>query len=332
MKHRRKLLLVGVLVVGAVLLLWWWTQPAQKTVPPQAARISSPPAQAKAIASTSVSTQDQKERRKTTVENILNVLGTSISFYGKVIDQNGDPVPDANVQYGAIDKFDADGSRYEGKSDANGLFSISGIKGAVLTVGVWKEGYYNINDKSDGAFAYGAGVDPTRKEPPKKDKPAVFILQKMGVAEPLIQVSSRQIDVPRTGQPIRVDFANGQTGRGGLQIASWIGDSNKRPFDWRYELSVPGGGLVERKGQFDFEAPDQGYQPSIEVKMAADAKQWTSRLAKEYFAKLGDGKYARFSVRFYAGDRSFVVLESYLNPAPGSRNLEFDPKKVVKSP
>ena len=100
-----------------------------------------------------------------------------------------------------------------------------------------------------------------------------------------------------------IDLATGRTGQGSLQVASWIGDSKQRPFDWRYLLSVAGGGLVERKGQFDFQAPVDGYQPAIEVNMAATAEQWTSRLTRQYFARLADGRHARFSIRFYAGSR-----------------------------
>jgi hypothetical protein len=36
------------------------------------------------------------------------------------------------------------------------------------------------------------------------------------------------------------------------------------------------------------------------------------------------------TLKFYAGDRNFIVFESYLNAKPGSRNLEFDPQKTVK--
>src|SRR5438552_1090628 len=61
--------------------------------------------------------QAQAARRKAAVENILGALATPITFYGKVIDQNGDPVSNANVKYGTIDRFDAEGSHYNGKSD-----------------------------------------------------------------------------------------------------------------------------------------------------------------------------------------------------------------------
>jgi hypothetical protein len=37
-----------------------------------------------------------------------------------------------------------------------------------------------------------------------------------------------------------------------------------------------------------------------------------------------------FLLKFYADDRNFIFFESYLNPEPGSRNLEFHPQKTVK--
>jgi hypothetical protein len=269
--------------------------------------------------------------RNQTVQKVLGILATPIAFYGRVIDQRGDPVPDATINYTALDKFDESGSAYQGRSDSNGNFSISGIRGAALSVGVRKQGYYPILDKSNASFAYGVGPDPTRKEPPTKESPAVFILQKQGPTEALIRTGGGQTDIPRDGRPLNFDLATGKAGRGDLQIQTWIGDSNQRRFDWSYRLSIPGGGLIERTGQFDFEAPEEGYQSSIELKMPATAEKWSSDLPKEYFAKLPNGTYARFSIEFYAGHRNFVVLTSYLNPAPGSRNLEFDSAKQIKA-
>jgi hypothetical protein len=272
----------------------------------------------------------RNSQRKTAVQNTLAMLGTPITFYGKVLDQNGLPVSHAVIDYGLIDRFDADGSKYSGKSDASGNFSIQGIKGAVLTVGVMKSGYYNIHGKSNASFAYGIGADATRKPPPTRENPAVFVLQKMGATEPLIQIKSRQFDVPKSGRPLLIDLATGRMGRGDLQIESWIGNSTDRRFDWRYRLSVPGGGLVVRNGQFDFEAPADGYLDFIELGMTANSAAWTSDFKKDYFVKLADGKYARLAINYYPGDRNFVVLDSYLNPRPGSRNLEFDPAKQIK--
>ena len=172
------------LVIVAV-VLWLWLRPAKEIDPNKTAGASPPTPNASPSVSlttpqtTVALTQPGQAtvRRNETVGKILSVLATPITFYGKVIDQNGGAVSNANVTYGTIDKFDADGSHFESKSDANGYFSISGIKGAVLTVGVWKDGYYSIDSKSDAAFAYGVGPDATRKEPPTRENPALFILQ-----------------------------------------------------------------------------------------------------------------------------------------------------------
>ena len=325
---------IGLLVVLAVLLFWLTRSPrvGERAVA-QSEESKAPGATsvpAAADVSNSPTPSAEAERRNQALEQVTDAFNTPIAFYGRVIDQNGNPVTDADVGYTAADKFNASGSHYTGKSDTEGLFQISGIKGGGLLVGVGKHGYYPVNGKSSGSFAYGMGADSYRQAAPTKDNPAIFLLHKGGATEPLIQVSSRQIDVPRTGQTMSIDLATGQTGQGSLQVASWIGDSKQRRFDWRYLLSVAGGGLVERKEQFDFQAPVDGYQPAIEVNMAATAEQWTSRLTRQYFARLADGRHARFSIRFYAGSRNFVVLESYLNPNPGSRNLEFDPNKVAQ--
>jgi hypothetical protein len=337
-RYRIGIISIGLLIVATVLVLSWLQK--HNKINREQIRVSSAsgtaansfPSSGHGITAKSASPSGQRDEvhRRETVAKITTVLATPIEFYGKVVDQNGDPVSEAKVDYGTIDRFDANGSNYRGRSHEDGNFSISGIKGAVLTVGVQKEGYYNIHGKSDAAFAYGVGPDATRKEPPTKDNPAVFVLQKKGLAEPLIRAGGGQIDIPRTGEPLSIDLATGKPGRGDLQIEAWIGDSSQPRFDWRYRLSIPGGGLHERKGQFDFEAPSDGYESFVEINMPANAGRWSSDVPKQYFAKLPNGTYARFSTEFYAGDRNFIVFESYLNPRPGSRNLEFDPQKTVK--
>src|SRR6266550_951414 len=306
MRDRVRFTVIGSLLV-AVILIWSWLRGSHKFIDTQrdvtsTVASTAPPSQANSSITpkkqVSRNAQHDELHRKKSVAKIVSALATPITFYGRVIDQNGDPVVNATVNYTALDKFDQSGSKYQSESNAS--------------------------------FAYGIGPDSTRKEQPTENDPAVFVLQKKGVSEPLIQAEGGQIDVPRTGEPLTIDLTTGRPGRGDLQIETWVGDSSQRRFDWRYRLSVSGGGLAERKGQFDFEAPADNYQTSIDVNMSANSEQWSARPTKEYFAKLPDGRYARFSVKFYAGDRNFIVFESYLNPRPGSRNLEFDPQKTVK--
>jgi hypothetical protein len=90
-----------------------------------------------------------------------------------------------------------------------------------------------------------------------------------------------------------------------------------------------GGTLVERKGEFDFEAPLDGYIQFDEIVMPRTAERWHPDGAREYFITLADGRYARIQFKIIAGGDHFFLLESYLNPTAGSRNLEWDPKNQV---
>jgi hypothetical protein len=341
MNHRKIVIAIGLLILGA--LLWSLLKPMQlkvrsvTTEPRQASSHSgvTNPTTTPNVSPALQNAQDQVARRREVVDKIQRSLATPITFYGKVVDQNGDPVPDATVNYNALDKFDAPGSQYHGQSDANGHFSISGIGGAVLSLGVRKEGYYMIDGKSANSFAYGVGPDSARRQPPTKDNPAIFVLHKRGMAEPLIHISSRTYRIPRDGTPVEVDLTTGRVSpQGHLRVEAWTEDQVKdarQHYNWRCRISVPNGGLVERKGQFDFEAPADGYNPSDEIVMPRTAEKWQPQAKRSYFIRLAGNKYARLTFYMIAQGNHFFEIESYVNPTPDSRNLEFDPNKTVKS-
>jgi len=334
---------ISLLAVIGLLLALWWGKLGQPTHTKITAIPNSSPAAVSPSPSLSAPTanpqllETQGEHRKKTVAKVLSILATPISFYGRVVDQNGNPIPDADVDYGVIDKFDADGSNYHGKSDESGNFVITGVKGAVLTVGVRKVGYYNIHGKSDSAFAYGVGPDPTRKEPPTSDKPAIFVLQRMGSTESLLHVSSHQYKVPKSGEPLEIDLTTGKTvpmGQGNIRVERWVNDkiedANGR-FDWWFRLTAPNGGLVERQDRFAFQAPIEGYRESIEINMPTSlGEDWHYTLEKSYFIKMRNGQYARADLRIYSGHENSLVMESFINPT-GGRNLEYDATKELKS-
>jgi len=261
----------------------------------------------------------------TPVGQIVAMLNTPIEFYGKVVDQNGDPVPHARVEYSLLDKFNASGSGGETKADENGGIEIRGVRGAVLGVNVSKDGHYRIHKVSNQRFAYGRGPDSTTKPPPTKDNPAVFVLHKMGKTEPLVRTEKSAL-IPKDGTPINVDLMTGRLSpNGNLRIEAWTeAPVEGRKFTWRCRVTVPGGGLVERNGEFDFEAPEDGYEESVELGMTRDAEQWTSDQQRDYFVRLPDGRFARINFRMIAGGNHYFILDAFLNPKPGSRNLEYD--------
>ena len=341
MNHSGRNIIFCLLVVIGV-LLWWMTLSPNESEKPQLERVAtSASLQGVAVAPLPTHSVDEKQKKEQALEQVTQSFNTPIAFYGRVIDQNNNPVADARIGYSPIDNFLSSNTSYSGMSDAEGYFSIDGIKGIAHGVGVTKEGYYPVNDEYDkspsssGVFAYGIGPDSVRRAAPTKDNPAIFVLHKQGEAEPLIYVDRLKIGIPKTGQPVRIDLTRGKAGSGDLRIESWTGEKMQNHFDWKYRLSVEGGGIVERKERFDFAAPNDGYETAVEVGFSKNSDQWSDRLTRDYFLKLADGRYARFSVRLFAGgindeaDRNWVVLESYVNPTPGSRNLEFDPAKAI---
>jgi hypothetical protein len=292
---RKWIILIGLLVVAAM-VLWWLRTPQPKQPRDQVTPIPEPIPSASPHAATTTSAVQSLDRTAV-VESIQGALATPITFYGRVVDQNDDPVPDATVNYNALDKFDASGSQYQGKSDANGNFSISGIVGAALSVGVRKEGHYMIDGKSANTFAYGVGPDSVRREPPTKDDPAIFVLQKMGTAEPLIHISSRTYRIPRNGAPVEVNLTTGRvSAQGHLRVETWTEDQTKdakQHYNWRCRISLPNGGLIERYGQFDFRAPADGYRPSDYIVMLRTAEKWQPQAKRNYFIQLPEGNYGR---------------------------------------
>lgn len=349
MNQRTKLFLVaGLLLLALLLWLFLWSPSVVDggKVSPASAQTLSETAKGPEIESSvnkpmpaPSTAEEQLQRKREAVNQVKAVFSAPIAFYGKVVDQHGEPVKGALADYSAIDRFFESGSKYKSVSNDQGLFFIEKIKGAGLLVSVSKEGYYPIDGKSSASFAYGVGPDSYRKAPPTKNEPAVFVLHKMGETEPLIRIETGGITVPKNGSPVRVGLGTGSkstSDQAAIQVEAWTNNQGlepnvKQPYDWHLRVTVPGGGLVERKDQFEFLAPEDGYMSHVEFGYRKDDQPWKSRFERNYFAKLSNGTYARFKLFFTSAGDHYFTLESYLNPTSGNRNLEYDPSKVVSS-
>jgi hypothetical protein len=343
--NRRRVIFGVFVLLASFLLLWFWPQPEtasqssdQKLPPPKPssaqANLDAPSVKpAPAALNLEQTEQAQEEKKKNIIAKIVAMMSAPITFYGKVVDQNGDPVPDAHIGFSLADKFAASGSNDYMKASRDGSFSIIGVKGAVLGVNVNKEGYYQIQDVSNQRFAYGVASDGYTKPPPAKENPAVFVLQKMGQAMALIKIE-KYVRTERNGSPKQINLQTGRlTSLGNFKVEAWTNDQAKDAqghYDWKCRISVPGGGLIERKNDFAFEAPADGYRPSDEIVMPQNAERWNPQASRQYFVKLSNNHFARIEFEMVAGGDHFFSITSYLNPTPGSRNLEFDPAKAIE--
>jgi len=258
---------------------------------------------------------------------------TPITFYGRVMDQHSQPVAQADVKLSANDKpLGGPTAEYARKTDANGFFSIKGISGLTLFVKVSKPGYFVMpqtdSRKVTSSALFEYGLESIRgPHRPDKDAPVIFTLHKQGVSEPLVKIGEKNFRMARDGTPLAISVDQ-QGGSHQVILRCWNKDlqrpQGQRQYDWRLEISVPNGGLMQRKDAFDFEAPEGGYLPNDTVDMPASLpqNQWHGFAERAYFIRFEDGTFARAKLEMQAGGDHFVVWESFYNPKAGSPNLE----------
>lgn len=258
---------------------------------------------------------------------------TPISFYGRVVDQNGNPVEGAKINFSANTVPWGRGEKFSTKSDGGGNFGISGIHGRSLFVRVSKEGCYQMPGTesmagSSGDFDFGSDLGKGMHSP-SKSSPVVFMLRKAGTLEPLIARKGLRVPLQPDGTvyPVSLRRSQGAENRIRLSCRSERMPESGGAFNWSYEVTFENGELIERTDEFDFEAPTNGYQQTDSGVMSKSlpGNQWKDRVVRNFFIRFQDGTYARVALEIHAGAKPFVTLDSYLNPKPGSRNLEAGP-------
>ncbi|HKQ37130.1 MAG TPA: carboxypeptidase-like regulatory domain-containing protein [Verrucomicrobiae bacterium] len=267
---------------------------------------------------------------------LTSVFQTPIDFFGRVVDEKTNAIPAAQVRIMVGDRYPEGTTTYQRLSDENGFFSLIGVRGATLSASVVKDGYYPLEKGSVG-FTYAMREDPFLRVPhpalPTPEAPAILVLKRIGKAETLVHLPDISFPFIKDGTPLEINLAAQGMPPAVVKVEAWIFDpkgDNPARYDWRCSLSIPAGGFIERKGRFEFEAPVDGYQEFFEFAVFADTLTWRVSLQKEFFVRFGDNRFARLSFHLSTRPRQTVTLESFLNPTPGSCNLEYDASKVIE--
>ncbi len=260
-------------------------------------------------------------------------LSTPITFYGKVIDQFGDPVPMAVVDYSTNDNMSGRGTKHSTTADSAGFFSIHGA-GAALDVHVSQTGYQLVNfsppwDKlgSHRGFQY-ADVGANNQHRPDKANPVVFVLRKPGELLPLKPLKEVRFRPKADGLPVRANITpRNETTQREIIVRVWIDEKSMTAtgtFDWRFQLEPVLAGILPQDDEFAFAAPEAGYAASESVTMPATLPRpsWRESTERWYFVRFDDGVYARIKVRVAGFAGGGVTISGFLNPKSGSRNLE----------
>ena len=270
----------------------------------------------------------------------------SQNLYGRVIDQTGQPVAGVEVTgeveimngfiVGKIEK-------YETQTDTNGLFQFVGLKGASLSASISKRGF---------EIDYRLGrVAPVGGQSSRNDR-MIFIMCKLHGGEPMIHADTKGLpywysflkpneDVARINLMTCRD-ANYPSEKQStsehhydLEVALHLDgpiktNANRVLFcTWSANIGITNGGLVEIPANtiYPYEAPTEGYQPSLTLNFPTNMVGWSDQFKKNFYFKSENGKtYGRMNVEM--DNRGKLTLEIYANPG-ASRNLEFDPAKQI---
>lgn len=341
MKKRTKVKLLAVVVLAALLCLFFLkrqsNQPSEtsfKSKSTSNAKITnetvSPASQGSAnpepVHSSSQAIQAEAEQKKQEMQRTAQLWRTPILYYGKVVDESNQPISGVQVSFNtssvdeSLTKEHYDSGTVT--TDERGIFKIDGVRGVGMVFQLSHPNYYlypgNIMD-------YDIRDYPQKGALPNTEENAlVFRMHSKGHPVSLVHRADG-VNVPLDGTPTKLDMRGSDYNQKiGQLVIEASGNPplryNQQPFDWDAKITVPDGGLIEYTNQFDFVAPDSGYQSSVEFAFPKETVGWADTVSKNYFVKLPSG-YARLNIYIGAKRPLFFSVEYDYNP-DGSPNLE----------
>jgi hypothetical protein len=305
---------------------------------------------------------DANWQRALRVHSIRKSANRNIDFYGKIIDQNGEPVEGVNLEFemlgyqdSFLDYLNTGQERIKNKftmtTDANGMFAVEQKKGTSLSIErMRKEGYVFPDRGVQNNFVYSnlsSGEESSMYHSADKSQPVVYRGWKQGETEPLIKtgvkltidpeagihevyylfsLAGKQSPTPMPGWDIKVTGRNDRT----------LDNRNPQNDYWEVTFTVSeGGGILLTDSPHANLAPETGYQKSLTLKSTDQKSPGDRPVRRAYFRSANGKTFAAFRLDLGFGTiKTGAWIEVWLadlriNPN-GSRNLEYDPKKRIK--
>jgi len=347
---KKRTLLLAVIILALLLLLWWLLRTQTLPSNSKAEPITEPTSQQSTNTTATPRAPAVPASQPDKLEFLRDLAQKSnrpIRFYGKVIDQNENPISGVKVTLGIrtakepIPGLVSDLFDYPVViTDAQGRFSITDAKGALLTVKSLEKPGYEASPKTINK-SYWYWRDPSEVFKPDSDAPEVFRMWKKEGAERLV-LQDRMTRIPYNGSPVAFDLLSGRQSATGGDVRVTLLRSpeqiqwGQRNYDWTLTIEAVDGGVIESSDEQMFRAPEEGYQPKIIFHMPANAPDWTDEKAMAFYVKSRGGKqYGRVELSVMVGSdkpSTGLSFRSAVNPS-GSRNLEYDPTQdLIQAP
>jgi hypothetical protein len=204
-----------------------------------------------------------EERRRLRREDPQYEWKTPIEFYGKVLDQNEQPVPGVEVSMNWTDMSPNGTSAATVTTDAEGRFSITGIQGKNFGVrSLKKDGYLEAVKSNPRSFEYAGFWKPTYHEP-DPNKPVIFHLRKKGDPAPLLFSEGKFVVTFGTQSQIPMP----KVARAGVvsPVKVTVFENDVKTRRWKARIWMEEGGIQPALEEFPFTAPLEGYHASIDL-------------------------------------------------------------------
>jgi hypothetical protein len=264
------------------------------------------------------------------IRQYMESQNVPVAFYGKVIDQDGNPISGARVKgevlhvkvmapapFGAADEI----IPINETTDSGGQFQVLNVSGRSFDLdSIQKDGYEVEPENCPHVFgATGSSFD----------NPVSFKMWNTNIHEQLITGSYKFQIVP-DGRPYYIDLMKGeisQTQSGDLRV--WIKFPQQTElgqyYDWSCEIEALGGGLQPSDSYSMFAAPADGYVPTFSLQQKIRDGQRGSIGDRKFYITLDNGKiFGRIQIDliapFNTGIPGMVRLSYAINPS-GSRIL-----------
>jgi hypothetical protein len=355
MKTQRAWLLFGALLVVAILAYYFIRQLAtEQNQTGSAAAKAKPSSELKnvkdinvpanhsaitqSVTSASInSTPVVNDRQETNeIRQYMELQNKPIEFYGLVIDQNNNPIVGAKVQvevrhlkvvvpapWGDEDQI----IPIEKETDSNGHFEIDGVSGDSLTIKSVEKAAYKLTPKMEDIYSYGGVPKPYHPDP---QNPVIIRMWKLGKSANLISHRTL-LGFEPDGRIYTLDLVadtkkEGDYLDGDLRI-QFQRDGSIRPkeeYPWSLEISAIDGGFIETTDEFEYLAPENGYQPQIMFKTNSFAPRSMPDLTKDYYFTARHGRvHGVLHLQIFSdyNGKSAILIDSRINPN-GSRNLQ----------